>query len=68
MSCRRLDVRPVRCPTNQAGVHRSPRLDDGGSADLDEDDGHMASGVYSVTDKALTWEGDVAVRPLELRG
>jgi hypothetical protein len=35
---------------------------------LDEDDRHMAGGVCSVTNKALTWEGDVAVGSLELRG
>jgi hypothetical protein len=28
----------------------------------------MASGACSVTDKDLTWEGDVAVRPLGSEG
>jgi hypothetical protein len=31
-------------------------------------DGHMACGVLSHADSALTWEGDIAVRALKPEG
>ncbi len=55
---------PYGAQPNRAGVQHSPRLDAGGVL-------MWAHGLWRFlghTDRALTWEGDVAVRPLKPEG